>query len=114
VSHMELETVFKLRDALQAAVDALQEEIEKHNPELPQQTPANFDPEKISWIKTKNRDGEPYERYPAYQQQPTLTVEYTSLLDKLKQNNNKYFYGSIFYFLFDDGVTIGRKPTKTK
>jgi hypothetical protein len=111
---MELETVSKLRDAFQAAVDALQEEIEKHNPELTQQTPENFNPEKISWTKAKNQKGQTYERYPAYQQQPTLTVEYTGLLDKLKQNNNKYFYGAIFYWLFPDGVTIVRKPTKTK
>ena len=46
--------------------------------------------------------------------QPTTTPEYSWLIDQLQKHNGKYSYGGLFYWLFNDQVTIGRKPSKKR
>jgi len=106
---MELEFLVKLRDAAQLIVDACQEEIELFDPE------GGFEnkPEDIPWVKATGGKG-PYERYPAFQQQPTLIPAYTNLLESIKDSKGRFQHGGLFYWLFDDGVTIGRKPAKKR
>lgn len=105
------ENLFKIRDSLAMALDAIQDELDNRDPEITTQKPTNFDPEQIDWFKASGPNGV-YERYPAPQQQPTITPHYTYLLDQLKKHNKAYSYDGLFYWLFNDQVTIGRKPQK--
>ena len=105
------ETLFKIRDGLTDVLAAIQAELDNRNPETTTQKPANFNPENIDWFKASGPNGV-YERYPASQQQPTTTPEYTWLLNQLLKHEGKYSYGGLFYWLFNDKTTIGRKPSK--
>ena len=108
---MSLEFYLKMRDGLQQIADACNEELEKHAPTAIKLE--NNNPEEIAWTKTSGQKGE-YQRYPAYQQLPTDTPAYTALLNSIKSNNGKYMHGGLFYWLFEDGITIGRKPAKKR
>jgi hypothetical protein len=105
------ENLFKIRDALTDIQAAIQAELDNRNPELTPQKPANYNPENIDWFKASGPNGK-YERYPAPQQQPKITPDYTYLMDQLKKHDGKFSYGGLFYWLFNDNVTIGRKPSK--
>ena len=107
------ENLFKIRDGLTLTLEGIQAELDSRNPETTTQKPANFNPENIDWYKASGQNGL-YERYPAPQQKPTTTPEYSWLLDQLLKHDNKYSYGGLFYWLFNDKVTIGRKPTKKR
>jgi hypothetical protein len=104
----KLEYHVKRRDAYQILADAEQEQIEKINPE---RTGPNYNPERIFWTKATGPRG-PYEMYPAFQQKPTMTEDYTALLEDLKNHQGKLQHGNHFYWLFQDDITIGRKPSK--
>jgi hypothetical protein len=104
---MSVDLYVKLRDHHQAIADALNEELEKHAPPEVDE----YDPEKILWTKATGPKG-PYEMYPAFQQQPTQTSDYAALLEDLKNHEGKLQQGGLFYWLFVDGFTIGRKPAK--
>jgi len=104
---MSIDLYVKLRDAHQQAADALNEEIEKHAPP----GVVEYDPEKIQWTRTEGKNGV-YERFPAYQQKPSISADYTNLLDDLKRHQGKLQKAGLFYWLFDDNITIGRKPAK--
>jgi hypothetical protein len=73
----------------------------------------NYNPEKIQWNKTEGPNG-PYERYPAYQQEPEQTTDYTNLLNDLKNHDGKLTHHGLFYWLWEDKTTIGRQPEKKK
>ena len=70
-----------------------------------------YNPETIPWIQAEGEKGI-YQRFPAYQQKPSISVDYTNLLDDLTQHNGKLQRAGLFYWLFDDKITIGRKPAK--
>ena len=104
---MSVDFLVKLRDAHQQAADALNEELEKHAPP----DVIEYDPEKILWTKATGPKG-PYEIYPAFQQKPTMTADYTALLEDLKKHKDKLQHGGLFYWKFDDNITVGRKPAR--
>jgi len=98
----------KLRDAAQMIADAINEELDSLNPA----TKTEFNPEKIPWVKTEGQSG-PYERYPAFQQKADeMNVDYQALLTALRRHNDKLSHAGLFYWLFSDDKTIGRKPAK--
>jgi len=106
---MSIEFLIKLRDASQMIADAANEELEKHNPTT-KTAQTNIEYEKILWVKVKNQKGEPYQRYPAYQQQPdTTNTNYLALVEKIKKDNY-HRHDGLKYWLFQDKTTIGRKP----
>ena len=106
---MSIEFLLKLRDHHQALADAYNEELEKHNPTT-QTAQTNIEYEKILWGRVKNQQGEPYQRYPVYQQQPdTTNVNYMALVEKIKKDKFHQHDG-MKYWLFQDNITIGRKP----
>ena len=100
---MSVEFFIRLRDAVEA-------EIERHKPsELKEQI--DYNPEKIQWERTEGKNGF-YERHPAYQQKPEISSNYTNLIEDLKRHGGKLQHGGLFYWLFGDNITIGRKPAK--
>jgi hypothetical protein len=99
----------KLRDAAQIIADACNEEVEKTNPA---RTEVHYNPENIPWIRTEGQKG-PYERYPAFQQNPDIAnPDYNGLHADLKAHDGKLTRSGIFYWLFTDDQTIGRKPSQ--
>ena len=113
----------KLRDATSMIAEACQDELlllnpthgksysktEKINLEI-EPSPHN-DPEKIKWVKAQGAKG-PYERYPDFNAQPELTIEYNALLVAIEKHDGKYSHDGMFYWIFTDEITIGRKVSK--
>jgi len=93
--------------ALRNLCDAEIESMEPKNIEEPEE----YNPETIFWIKASGQKGA-YERYPAFQQKPTLTKDYNNLLADLRLHEGRMQRAGLFYWLFEDEVTIGRKPAK--
>jgi len=69
----------------------------------------DYNPEALKWIRATGPAG-PYERYPAPQQKPKPTADYLNLLNDLKAHEGKLTRAGLFYWLFNDNETIGRKP----
>lgn len=98
------EFLIKLRDAAAMIVDAANQELEKLTPpEL-----KNWDPQKIKWVEAEGSKG-PYQRYPAQDEKAESTEDYRNLLADLRDHGDKLARGGFFYWLFQDGGTIGRK-----
>jgi len=102
----------KLRDAAQMIVDAANEQLDQSSP-FDDKVVQPYDPNSLGWIRTEGQKG-PYERYPAFQQKPTSTFDYNNLLIDLKNHDGKLVRNGLFYWLWDDEQTIGRKTFKTK
>lgn len=103
---MKLETLVTFRDSLQNMVNSINTEIEQLNPDL-----QTLNPERIFWTRTTGRNGT-YERYPAFQQKPDIqNPDYRKLLEDLQNHEGKLQHCGLFYWLFDDSITIGRKPS---
>jgi hypothetical protein len=68
-----------------------------------------FNPENIKWVRIEGKNGV-YERYPAFQQEPLQTLDYLYLLKDLQKHEGRLTRGGLFFWLFSDGITIGRKP----
>jgi hypothetical protein len=88
--------------------DACEEELERLQP-IETKVIKEYDPEKIAWISAEGQKG-PYERYPAFQQKPNPTSDYVNLLNDLKNHDGKLTHNGLFYWLWEDEATIGRKP----
>ena len=99
-----------LRDCFQQAADIINTELETHDPNT-QTAQTKIEYENIPWINTESYEKkEPYQRYPAFQQQPDMNnVNYVALVEKLKKKNFNVNNG-LLYWLFKDQKTIGRKP----
>jgi hypothetical protein len=88
--------------------DTINEEIERLTP-ANLRTDQSYNPEKLNWIRTEGQKG-PYERYPAFQQKPQPTADYVNLITDLKNHEGKLVRNGLFYWLWKDETTIGRKP----
>jgi hypothetical protein len=75
-----------------------------------QQKTNDYNPETIKWVRVTGEKGV-YERYPLFQQKPQLTPDYTKLVEDLQKHEGKLTRGNLFFWLFSDGTTIGRKPS---
>lgn len=72
-----------------------------------------WNPETIKWQKTQGFKGE-YERYPLEGEKIESTPDYRLLLEDLKKHDGRLTRDGWFYWVFEDGSTIGRKPRKFK
>ena len=100
---MSVEFFVRLRDAAEAEIERLKpSELEEK---------IDYNPENIPWIQAEGPNGV-YQRFPAYQQKPGMTKDYLNLLEDLKRHNGKLQRNGLFYWLFNDEQTIGRKPAK--
>jgi hypothetical protein len=68
-----------------------------------QQTEEKWDPAKIQWIKTEGSKG-PYER-----SEDKDNPDFKTLLKQLTEHNGKMSNNGYFYWLFQNGFTVGRK-----
>lgn len=72
-----------------------------------------WDPDKILWVQAEGAKG-PYERYPAQGQKAESSEDYKAILVDLKAHNGRMTKDGYFYWVFQDGATVGRKPHKGK
>jgi len=100
---MSLEFFISLRDLCN-------EEIEQKKPAELKEVD-KYNPENIPWVRAEGKNGI-YQRFPAYQQKPSMSKDYINLLENLKRDNGKLQRAGLFYWLFSDSTTIGRKPAK--
>ena len=113
----------KLRDACSMIAESCQDELLLLNPTHGKSfskverigleinpNPLN-DPDKIEWVKATGQKG-PYERYPDFNMEPELTIEYNVLLLSIERHDGKYSHNGLFYWIFQDEKTIGRKVSK--
>lgn len=62
--------------------------------------------EGIKWIQTEGKNGL-YDKA-----EPNDSLEYQDLLKEIKDHNGKMIKEGFFYWIFSDGLTIGRKPRR--
>ena len=109
---MSIEFLLKLRDASQMIADAANEELERIRPtETKDITP--YDPEKLEWNNAQGSKG-PFQAYPKRGEQPDKNADYTNLLADIKNHKGTLARAGHFYWLFENGTTIGRKQTKKR
>jgi hypothetical protein len=102
--------LFKIRDGLTQVLDAITEELEANDPNT-KTSQTKIEYEKIQWTSANGNKG-PFEAYPAYQQKPDeMNQDYMALKAKLLKSGS-FQHNGLFYWLFPNGTTIGRKPTK--
>jgi len=99
--NMFVEFLVKIRDAAAEALDKMTPEGVKE---------PYYNPENLKWIRASGPSGI-YERFPAPQQKPKPTADYINLVNDLKAHDGKLTHAGLFYWLFSDNETIGRKPS---
>jgi hypothetical protein len=72
-----------------------------------------WDPAKIKWVQAQGTSG-PYERHPPEGEKAEATEDYKCMLQDLKEHNGKLSRkeadgATWFYWVFQDGATVGRK-----
>jgi len=109
---VSVDFLVKLRDAAQMILEATNEQLGQ-SVQVYSGDVCLYDPNKIGWVRAEGPKGV-YERYPAFQQKPSQTIDYINLVNDLKDHEGKMVCGGLFYWLWDDGETIGRKLHKMK
>lgn len=67
-----------------------------------------WNPDAIKWREAEGFKGK-YQRYPGPEEKAESTSDYRLLLEDLKKHNGKLSREGFFYWLFEDGSTVGRK-----
>lgn len=102
-----VETLAKLRDWLQHA-EELRQSVDEFLNLTAQNEVAEADLTKIARINAEGGAG-PYEK--AVKQE---NRDYQLLVKVLGEHNGKMTIGGFFVWLFSDGETVGRKPSKSR
>ena len=93
--------VVKLRDAAQIIADAANEYLEKQAPE--DEEKPSWDPSKIKWDEAEGPKGK-FER-----SEDINNLDFKALVKDLAHHKGKLTRDNLFYWLFENGVTVGRK-----
>jgi hypothetical protein len=99
----DIELAVKNRDHHQALADAWNEYIEKKAPKEEEKSP--WDPSKVKWVQAEGTKG-PYEKA-----NPQATDDFKNMLADLKAHQGKLTRGVLFYWVFTDQATVGRKKS---
>ena len=96
-------------DGLEASIVKMKQQIAKlvgvAEPEKPKW---NWNPDKIKWEKAEGWKGE-FER-----SEDINNPEFKAMLKDLAQHNGKLTRDGVFYWVFKNGSTVGRKLRKAK
>jgi hypothetical protein len=78
-------------------------------------TKLDWNPDKITWERAKGPSGE-YEKTPTLRGSPSQEeiAEYKKMIKDLEAHRGNLWRDNIFYWLFTDQVTVGRKQKATK
>jgi len=102
------EVLARLRDGLQGLQPAVEAINAYLNNLLKSSESGNWNPHKIKWVEDSGFKG-PYERYPPNQQKAEATDDYKNMLSDLKTHDGKLTRDGMFYWVFEDATTVGRK-----
>jgi hypothetical protein len=103
MENKKIEALVKIRDACTMLAESLNDFIDSQAPK--EEKTATYNPEKILWQKTQGSRGE-FEK--AVEQD---TPDYQQLIAHLEKCNGKLTKDGLFYWLFDDKKTVGRKKS---
>ncbi len=95
-------------EALQRFVDALASAVQVLRRELGSSATWTWDPNKIKWVEAEGQKG-PYERA-----DPQTTEHFRSMLADLKAHNGTLTRDGLFYWVFRDQATAGRKAMRPR
>jgi len=93
----------KLRDAAQQIADACEEQLEKMAPD---KTKTSWNPERIKWQQAEGTKGS-YER-----SEDVNNTDFKAMLKEIQEHQGKLSRDGYFYWVFRNGVTVGRKKQK--
>ena len=112
---MLLETLYSvtghlrsIETELHACIEEIDAFYNELGPILDHEPSENWDPNKIKWTSAQGTKG-PYQRYPATGEKAESTPDYRSMLAALKSHGGKMMRSGFFYWVFEDGSTVGRK-----
>ena len=97
----EIDLIIKLRDAGQIISDACAEYLEKQSPK--EKPVAGWDPSGIKWESAEGSKG-PYER-----SEDVNNCEFKAMVKDLTGHGGRLTREGYFYWLFENGGTVGRK-----
>jgi hypothetical protein len=100
---MSVDFLVKLRDGANMIVDACEEYLETMRPK--ETRGWTWDPFKISWDKKGGAHG-PYEKCSGGDH------DYKALIEDLKAHQGKLLRDGVFYWLFVDQISVGRKERR--
>ena len=100
----EADFLVKLRDAATLLADAAQERLEKLATTGTKET--TWNPQNITWAKTEGSSG-PYEKA-----EDVNSLDFKELLKDLGAHKGKLTRDGLFYWKFERGDAVGRKPSK--
>jgi hypothetical protein len=100
MSDARIEFLVKARDGLRMAADAIDDYLQTLGPK---ETSVGYDPEKIKWQDTQGDKG-PYQK-----STDSNSLDHKELLKDLAAHKGKLTRRGFFYWVFQDGSTIGRK-----
>jgi hypothetical protein len=98
------ETFAKVRDCLHGAAMALDELVQKKSKVVLKE----YDPEKIKWEDKTGPKG------PFQSTDDANNLEYKALRGDLAKHDGKLNVKGKFYWVFQNGTTIGRKPARAR
>ena len=107
VDEQLFEALAKVRDCLSGAADALDNLIQQQSKSVLQ----TYDVSKITWATRKGAKGD-FELCDAISNKDSS--DYKALLQDLNEHKGQASKAGLFYWLFTDGKTIGRKPQVKK
>ncbi len=97
----EQEAIIDFANALEAACVNLRMRLgDKPQPSLG----LTWNPDKVTWTKAEGEHG-PYEKT-----DDANNSEYKAMLKELADHKGKLTRDGLFYWTFNNGVTVGRKP----
>lgn len=103
---MSVEFLVKLRDAAQMMADAANEYLEKQAPADVKTERRSWDPSKIKWESAEGNTG-PYER-----SEDVNNLDFKAMVKDIAEHKGKLSRDNLFYWLFQNGTTVGRKKRK--
>jgi hypothetical protein len=102
MSNKQVELAVKTRDAFAMLTDAWQEYVESL---APPEVRENWIPEKIVWVERTGQKG-------LFEQSEDFNnPEFKAMLRDISSHGGKLSRDGVFYWVFQNGSTVGRKHT---
>lgn len=103
MSSKQVDFFVKMRDAFTMIAEATNDYVESLAPAGVREEKAAWNPEKIVWTQKTGQRG-PYE-----QSEDVNNTEFKAMLKDIAAHNGKLTRDGFFYWIFQNGVTVGRK-----
>jgi hypothetical protein len=103
MSSKQVDFLVRLRDAFTMAAEATNDYVESLAPPGVREEKAAWNPEKIAWTQKTGQRG-------LYEQSEDVNnTEFKTMHKDIAAHNSKLMRDGFFYWVFTNGVTVGRK-----